>query len=102
MHNECAHIVISSAYFHDSVHTETAGVRDEDILRDGERKEDNITAVDSDQAQAHLKISEERVLAAAVAASIAAGGPVQPPPAPSAPPQAAPPAPPAPPPAPPA
>ncbi len=79
MHNECAHIVFSSAYFHDSVHTGTAGVRDEDILLDGERKEDNITAID--QAQARLKISEERVLAEAVAASIAAGGPLQPPPA---------------------
>jgi hypothetical protein len=53
MHNECAHIVISKSYFHDSVHTGTAGVRDEDVLRAGKHTEDNITAVD--QAQARLK-----------------------------------------------
>ena len=46
-----------------------AGVNDEDILRDGERREDNITAV----AEA-----EARLLAAAVAASQGTGGPVQP------------------------
>ncbi len=93
MHNECAHIVVLSAYFHDSVHTGNAGVRDGDILRDGERTEDNITTVD--QGQARLNRSEERVLAVAVAASIAAGGPVQPPPTAPAPPQAVPPPPPA-------
>ncbi len=89
MHNDCAHIVISSSYFHDSVHSGTAGVRDEDILRDGERTEDNITAVD--QAQARLEIAEERVMAAGLAASMADGGPAQPPPAAAAPSQAPPP-----------
>ena len=46
-----------------------AGFHDADILRDGERREDNITAV----AEA-----EARLLAAAVAASQGTGGPVQP------------------------
>ncbi len=63
------------------------------ILRAGERTEDNITAVD--QAQARLKISEDRVLAAALAASMADGGPAQSPPAAPAPSQAPPPPPPA-------
>ncbi len=70
------------------MHSGTAGIRDEDILRAGERTENNITAVD--QAQARLKISEDRVLAAALAASMVNGGPEQPPPAAPAPSQAAP------------
>jgi hypothetical protein len=57
------------------------------ILRAGERTEDNITAVD--QAQARLKRSEDGVLAAELAASKADGGPAQPPPAAPAAPQAA-------------
>ena len=79
MHNDCAHIVISSSYFHDGVHSGTAGIRDEDILRAGERTEDNITAID--EAQARLKIADERVLAAGLAASLADGGRAQAPPA---------------------